>query len=68
MKKKFLAAALAVFSAASFTLAFTGCGDNEAGHTHAYTKQVAEEQFIKSVATCTEKAVYFYSCECGEKG
>ncbi|MDE7440076.1 MAG: leucine-rich repeat domain-containing protein, partial [Clostridia bacterium] len=50
------------------TLAFSACGDTEKPHTHTYDKQIAEEQFIKSEATCTQKAVYYFSCECGEKG
>ena len=25
-------------------------------------------KYLKSAATCTEKAVYYYSCSCGEKG
>ena len=35
---------------------------------HVYNKEVATETYLKSVATCTEKAVYYYSCVCGEKG
>lgn len=39
-----------------------------AEHTHVFDQQLAEEQYLKSAATCTEKAVYFVSCKCGEKG
>ncbi len=35
---------------------------------HVYNKEIATETYLKSDATCTEKAVYYYSCECGEKG
>ena len=35
---------------------------------HIYNKEVATETYLKSDATCTEKAVYYYSCVCGEKG
>ena len=36
---------------------------------HDFTAEVAEEQYLKSAATCTEKAVYYKSCTaCGEKG
>lgn len=38
------------------------------GHIHAFTKQVADSKYLKSAATCTEKAVYYYSCRCGEAG
>ena len=36
---------------------------------HDFTAEVAEEQYLKSAATCTEKATYYKSCTvCGEKG
>lgn len=36
---------------------------------HAYTSEEATDIFLKSEATCTEKAVYYKSCSfCGEKG
>ena len=36
---------------------------------HDFTAEKAEEQYQKSAATCTEKAVYYKSCTvCGEKG
>lgn len=45
------------------------CGHNFGpAHTHSYDKQVATEQYCKSEATCASKAIYYYSCECGEKG
>ncbi len=37
-------------------------------HEHAYNLEVAEAKFLKSPATCTAKAVYYKSCECGEAG
>ncbi len=37
-------------------------------HYHVYNIQNTDSQFIKSEATCTEKAVYFYSCLCGLQG
>ncbi len=37
-------------------------------HTHVYDKQVAEEKFLCSAATCQSVATYYYSCSCGEKG
>lgn len=40
----------------------------EEGHTHVYNQQNINEKYISSVATCTEKAKYFYSCTCGLKG
>ena len=36
---------------------------------HDFTAEKAEEQYLKSAATCTAKAVYYKSCTvCGEKG
>ena len=36
---------------------------------HDFTAEVAEEKYLKSAATCTEKATYYKSCTvCGEKG
>ena len=36
---------------------------------HDFTAEVVEEKYLKSAATCTEKAVYYKSCTvCGEKG
>ncbi len=43
------------------------CVCGEVKHTHAYMNEVATEDFLKSAATCTDKAVYYKSCECGEK-
>ena len=36
---------------------------------HNFTAETAEEKYLKSAATCTEKAVYYKACTvCGEKG
>ncbi len=40
--------------------------DNE--HKHAFTKKVTTSKYLKSNATCSQKAKYYYSCSCGEKG
>ncbi|MBQ4066698.1 MAG: Ig domain-containing protein [Clostridia bacterium] len=37
-------------------------------HTHVFDKEVAEDQYKISGATCTEPAKYHKSCRCGEKG
>ena len=50
----------------------TGCNETKTEeipklpHTHSYTLQVAESKYLKSAATCTKPAVYYYSCKCGE--
>ncbi len=35
---------------------------------HSYTKQNITSTYLKMPANCTEAAVYYFSCECGEKG
>lgn len=41
--------------------------EEESSHTHSCTQQVATDEYLKDAATCTSKATYYYSCECGEK-
>ena len=40
----------------------------EVPHTHNYNCTVANEKFLKTPAGCENPAVYYFSCECGEKG
>ena len=35
---------------------------------HSYTEQIVSDEYLAAPATCTEKATYYYSCKCGEKG
>ncbi len=49
-------------------LSFTACNLGESTHTHTYTETIATEDYLKSEATCLSKAMYYKSCECGEKG
>ena len=42
-------------------------GETPPVHEHVYNKQVAEEDYLQEEATCTAKAKYYFSCECGEK-
>lgn len=48
------------------TFGLVGCGKEK--HTHSFTEQKVEQQYLASEATCTETAKYYYSCSCGEKG
>lgn len=48
--------------AAFFT---SGCQKN---HTHAFTEQIVKDDYLSAAADCTNKAKYYYSCSCGEKG
>ena len=41
---------------------------SQLNHTHNFNKQEVKETCLKSKATCEERAVYYYSCSCGEKG
>ncbi len=41
---------------------------DEPSHTHVFDKQKTTNDYKKSDATCKNKAVYYLSCECGEKG
>lgn len=46
-----------------------GGNENPPAHSvHTFDKKVAEQKFLKSEATCQSKAVYYFSCDCGEKG
>lgn len=65
-----LCSALFVFSACNGEI---GGNDNDnttipPTHTCEYNKQLITDLYKKSDATCKKKAVYYYSCECGEKG
>ncbi len=42
------------------------CGASQ--HTHSYTQKNTSSTYLKSSATCTKLAEYYYSCECGAMG
>ncbi|MBQ4098134.1 MAG: hypothetical protein IJC72_02390 [Clostridia bacterium] len=46
------------------------CGyeDKSMVHTHVFDRKTVNDEYLKSPATCENKAVYYYSCKCGEKG
>ena len=35
---------------------------------HSFDQEKADDQYLKTAADCTHKAVYYKSCACGEKG
>lgn len=37
-------------------------------HTHSFSEQNTASKYLKTKATCTSPALYYYSCACGEKG
>ena len=38
------------------------------GVNHIYNNKILASQYLKSEATCVDRAIYYYSCSCGEKG
>ena len=65
--KKFVLFALCLTFLASASLFMVGCKNNNK-HTHSFTVETVTDKYLSSAATCTQKAKYFYSCKCGEKG
>lgn len=68
MKGKILTFISAIFAVCICAFTLTACNNNEPTHTHVYDKQVVSDTFKASDATCEDKAEYYYSCSCGEKG
>ncbi len=64
MKKSALSILSLIFLSGAI-VGLVGCNEN---HTHSFTEQKVEQQYLASEATCTEAAKYYYSCACGEKG
>lgn len=72
VNKKICVVVLFVFTCITAILGMAACENGEippaiSSHTHTYTETVSEK-YLKSSATCTQKAVYYKSCSCGEKG
>lgn len=64
--KKIFGVLLSVLCICCAAIGLTGCKKNK--HIHAFDKQVITDEYKATAATCTEKATYYYSCSCGEKG
>ena len=43
------------------------CG-YERPHVHVYDREVADAEYLETPADCTDPAVYYKSCRCGDKG
>lgn len=41
---------------------------HSAPHVHAFTERVEDDTYLASMATCTDPAAYYLSCECGVAG
>lgn len=37
-------------------------------HTHVFDRESTDDAYLKSAATCTDPAVYYFSCTCGAAG
>lgn len=66
MKKKLIVGLISLIGISASALCIAGC--NNETHKHAFTEQVTQIEYLKSNATCTQKAEYYYSCICGETG
>lgn len=42
--------------------------DPSEAHAHVYSQTSTDAAFLHTDATCTSPALYYYSCQCGEKG
>ncbi|MBR4960229.1 MAG: hypothetical protein IKY52_04970, partial [Clostridia bacterium] len=47
---------------ANYTLSYTLSSDV---HTHSFTEEIVDDEYLVSEASCTMPAVYYYSCSCG---
>ena len=63
MKKRFLLMTTLVVMLLTTLVAFAGCK-----HEHDFSLQNTTDAYLSTSASCTAKATYYYSCECGEKG
>ena len=64
MKKSILSVLCLTFLI-SVAIFASGC---QKKHTHTFTEQTVKDDYLSTAADCTNKAKYYYSCSCGEKG
>ena len=64
MKKK-LVIILTLCMMLGIVFGAVGCAEPEKEHVHNFAQEVTTSEYLKSNATCTTKATYYYSCECG---
>lgn len=64
MNKKLLVIVI-VLSLLVSAVALTACKEE---HTCVYDQKVVSNEYLKSEADCSSPAIYYYSCECGNKG
>lgn len=69
MKSKLLSLLLVLVMLVGCMSVLTACGgEDEPPHEHVYDQKITNNTYLKSAATTEAKAVYYYSCSCGEKG
>ncbi len=64
MKKRLFKCLFAIVLLCSAVFVFMACNKHEC----KFDKQIVDQAYFVSNATCTEKAKYYLSCECGEFG
>ncbi len=67
MMKKLCTLLIALALMVSMLGTFVGCGGDDE-HTHTFDKEVATDTYLKTPASATSGAEYYYSCECGFSG
>ena len=65
MKKRFLTLLALCFIVCLSAIGLTACAED---HPHEFNQKVVSRVYLASKATCTEKATYYYSCDCGKIG
>ncbi len=65
--KKLVVSILCVMCCVFAVALMSGCNDGSA-HVHSFTQKSTDDEYLKSSANSSGKAVYYYSCECGERG
>lgn len=68
---KRLLAALFFVCLCALGLGFSACENWEEiqpiAHTHDFSRERVADEYLFTAATCTDKAVYYVTCACGEK-
>ena len=68
MNKKLVTILTLCFVLCTAICGLTACSEQVPTHTHVYNQKVVSDTYLKSQATCEQKALYYYSCECGDVG
>ncbi|MBR6736804.1 MAG: hypothetical protein IKL82_00355 [Clostridia bacterium] len=66
MRKVLLSLILTFITTLTLGLGLTACAEKPEEHVCVFNKQVTTQTYCISPATCTQKAKYHFSCECGK--